>query len=129
MANNQNTRNTRNTTNTNRGAAKAPVQNRQQKPTQAENLQQSWNTITGVMRIWGQEFSTQAGGSIIVYSTQVSAKDKNEEWHNQYLNVRFSQNAGRPDKTGEIWISITNSFLTLGYNDRIELVVTEYEEV
>ena len=111
---------------TNRGAQK-PQTKQAQKPKavqQQEAPQQTWNSITGVCRVFGQQFENQDN---ISYSISVSHKEADGSYINSFINVRFAKSCGEPSCLDASYINIHSGFLTAGKNNRIVLVITEWE--
>ena len=79
-----------------------------------ETPMQTWNEITGIMRVFGNTFSVGKGKNateITKWSVTVSGKDKNGDWVNYYVRVKFSgKDAHEPDTDGLHTIDINNAF-------------------
>ena len=76
------------------------------------DAQQTWNQITGVMRIYGNTFES-GKKSITKWSVSVSGKDKDGEYLNYYITVRFAgKDSVEPDTDGLHTIDVENGFLS-----------------
>lgn len=98
----------------------------------------TWNTITGVMSIYGNTFTTKKKGKkkkFVKWSTTIGRKDEDGEYVNYYLRVRFAGDASEPETGGLHQIDVGNAFLSVeSYENRDGddvvnpvLVVTENE--
>jgi hypothetical protein len=98
----------------------------------------TWNTITGVMSIYGNTFTSGKGQKrkkFVKWSTTVGHKDEDGEYTNYYLRVRFAGDAIPPKTDGLHQIDVGNAFLSVeSYTNRDGddvvnpiLVVTENE--
>ena len=75
-----------------------------------------WNTISGNMNIYTNEFETKSKkGTILKHSVSLYTKDSDGEFHTYYLDVRFTKNAEMPDEAGKHTISIDNAFLSCDF--------------
>lgn len=90
---------------------------------------ETWNKIRGVMRIYPHEFKDR-----VMFSTSISFKDMDEEYHNIYYNVRFRTN-DEPQYTNKepFYICINDAFLTGSYNEKNgeiyhNIMILEYEQ-
>lgn len=78
--------------------------------------QQTWNTITGTMRVYGNTFETGKSKSkdkrtYTKWSATISGKDDNDEWVNFYINVKFvGKDSAEPETDGLHTIDIMNAF-------------------
>lgn len=94
----------------------------------------TWNTITGVMSIYGNTFTTKKK-KFVKWSTTIGRKDEDGEYVNYYLRVRFAGDATEPETDGLHQIDVGNAFLSVeSYENRDGdevvnpvLVVTENE--
>lgn len=79
----------------------------------AADAQQTWNQISGVMRIFGNTF--EAGKNAITkWSVSVSGKDKDGDYLNFYIKVRFAgKDSVEPDTDGLHTIDVENGFLSV----------------
>ena len=83
-------------------AAKAPAQE-----------QQTWNQITGTMRVYGNTFEgSKKGEKIVKWSVTISGKDKDGDWVNYYVPVKFRGEAEEPDSDGLHTIDVENAFFS-----------------
>lgn len=84
------------------------------KPAQkATTQEQTWNTISGIMRVYGNTFEgPQRGTKIVKWSATISGKDKNDEWVNYYIPVKFRGEAEVPETDKLHTIDIENAFLS-----------------
>lgn len=98
----------------------------------------TWNTITGVMAIYGNTFTSGKGKKkkeFVKWSTTIGRKDEDGEYVNYYLRVRFAGDASEPETDGLHQIDVGNAFLSVeSYTNRDGddvvnpvLVVTENE--
>lgn len=98
----------------------------------------TWNTIAGVMSIYGNTFTFGKGKNkqhFVKWSTTIGRKDKDGEYVNYYLRVRFAGDASEPVTDGLHQIDVGNAFLSVeSYTNRDGddvvnpvLVVTENE--
>lgn len=75
--------------------------------------QQTWNQITGTMRVYGNTFDgSKKGEKIVKWSGTISGKDRDGDWVNYYLPVKFRGEAEEPDSDGLHTIDIENAFLS-----------------
>ena len=78
---------------------------------------QTWNRITGVMRVYGNTFETKKGKEITKWSATISGKTKDEdgeEWHNFYVPVKFAgDDAEEPETDGLHVIDVENAFFSV----------------
>lgn len=79
----------------------------------ATDVQRTWNQISGVMRIYGNRF--EAGKKAITkWSVSVSGKDKDGDYLNFYITVRFAgKDSVEPDTNGLHTIDVENGFLSV----------------
>lgn len=101
-----------------------PQPKKTQEPKKEEAPQQTWNTFNGVTRVFGQTFEGQQG---IAYSVSVSHKESDGSYITSYIKCRFAKSAGEPGVEGEAFIDVKNAFLTAGKNNRIVMVITEWD--
>lgn len=92
-----------------------------------KKLQQDWNSISGVMKIYGQEVG-KGSKSFIKFSTSLGVKDEDDEYVNAYLSVFFSRKCSEAMEDaaeGENWIRVDKAFMTVEYytNKNNKLVV------
>lgn len=76
---------------------------------------QSWNRITGTMKVYGNTFKDKRG-KYTKWSATISGKASkdSEEWENYYLRVYFrGDDAQAPDTDGLHTIDINNAFFSL----------------
>lgn len=82
----------------------------------------TWNTIAGVMSIYGNTFTTKRKGKkkkFVKWSTTVGRKDEDGEYVNYYLRVRFAGDASEPETDGLHQIDVGNAFLSVeSYTNR-----------
>lgn len=77
------------------------------------DAQQTWNQISGVMRVFGNTFES-GKKAITKWSVSVSGKDKNGEYLNYYITVRFAgKDSVEPDTDGLHTIDVENGFLSV----------------
>lgn len=79
---------------------------------------QTWNKITGIMRVYGNTFETKKGDEITKWSATISGKTTDDEngevWHNYYVPVKFAgKDASEPDEDGLHVIDVENAFFSL----------------
>lgn len=79
----------------------------------ATDAQQTWNQISGVMRIYGNTF--EAGKKEITkWSVSVSGKDRDGDYLNFYITVRFAgKDSVEPETDGLHTIDVENGFLSV----------------
>lgn len=79
----------------------------------AAEAQQTWNQISGVMRVFGNTF--EAGKKAITkWSVSVSGRDKDGDYLNYYITVRFAgKDSVEPDTDGLHTIDVENGFLSI----------------
>lgn len=79
-----------------------------------ESMTQTWNTISGIMRVYGNTFKTKRG-SIVKWSATISGKTKdNDEWVNYYVPVKFrGDDAKEPETDGLHTVEIGNAFMSV----------------
>lgn len=76
----------------------------------------NWNEITGNMQIFTNEFETKSKkGSYVKHSVSLGTKDSEGNYHNFYLDIRFTKNAEAPEGIGKHIIDIDNAFLSCDY--------------
>lgn len=104
-------------------------------------VQQTWNRITGTMKVYGNTFDKKGGKkgeTITKWSVSVSGKkDKDDEdYVNYYLPVYFrGKDSEEPETDGLHTIEVSNAFLSLDvYTNRddeevktLVLIITEDE--
>lgn len=73
-----------------------------------------WNEVTGIMRIFGNEVG-EGKNAFIKFSTSISTKDDNDDYHNYYIGLKFCKDAEEPDGEGEHFIDITKGFFSVDY--------------
>ena len=83
-----------------------------------ETTAQTWNKITGIMRVYGNTFETKKGNEITKWSATISGKttdDKNGDvWHNYYVPVKFAgKDAEEPETDGLHVIDVENAFFSV----------------
>ena len=79
----------------------------------AADAQQTWNQITGVMRVFGNTFES-GKKAITKWSVSVSGKDKDGDYLNYYITVRFAgKDSVEPDTDGLHTIDVENGFLSV----------------
>lgn len=77
------------------------------------DAQQTWNQISGVMRVYGNTFES-GKKAITKWSVSVSGKDKDGEYLNYYITVRFAgKDSVEPDTDGLHTIDVENGFLSV----------------
>jgi len=77
------------------------------------DAQQTWNQISGVMRVYGNTFES-GKKAITKWSVSVSGKDKDGEYLNYYITVRFAgKDSAEPDTDGLHTIDVENGFLSV----------------
>lgn len=79
---------------------------------------QTWNRLTGIMRVFGNTFETKKGGTITKWSATISGKTTdekgNDEWHNYYVPVKFAGNDSvEPETDGLHVIDVENAFFSV----------------
>ena len=90
---------------------------------------QTWNAITGTMRVYGNTFKIGKGKNareIVKWSATISGKDKDGEWVNYYVPVKFAgKDATEPETDKLHVIDITNAFWSVeSYTNRDDEIVT-----
>ena len=81
-----------------------------------KTVEQTWNEITGTMRVYGNTFEIQGkkGQTVTKWSVSVSGKNKGGEYENYYLPVKFrGRDANEPETDGLHTIEIERAFLSL----------------
>lgn len=79
----------------------------------AADAQQTWNQISGVMRVFGNTFES-GKKAITKWSVSVSGKDKAGDYLNYYITVRFAgKDSVEPDTDGLHTIDVENGFLSV----------------
>lgn len=79
-----------------------------------------WTDVTGVMRVYGQEFEYSKGGRdkyFIKYSTSIGRKNEDGKYDNCYLTVFFPKD-DQPDIEGAFEICVCKGFMTLNVYDK-----------
>lgn len=77
------------------------------------DAQQTWNQISGVMRVFGNTFES-GKKAITKWSVSVSGKDKDGDYLNFYITVRFAgKDSVEPDTDGLHTIDVENGFLSV----------------
>ena len=82
-----------------------------------KKLQQDWNKITGLMKIYGQTVG-KGKKSFVKFSTSLGVKDEDGEYINAYLSVFFAKkcaDAVEDAEEGENWIRIDSAFMIVEY--------------
>ena len=83
-----------------------------QTPERSERMKDTWNRITGILSVYGNEFKSKNGGTIVKWSTSVSNKKEDGSFDRYYLLVRFAGSVKAPDKPGLHQIDVVNAFLS-----------------
>lgn len=120
--------------------ATSKTQNNRNKTTggrvESNQIQQTWNRITGTMKVYGNTFEGKKKGSEYTkWSCTVAGKSADGEYYNYYLPVKFRGDAEVPETDGLHTIEVSNAFLsTEQYVNKagetitaLVLVVTESE--
>lgn len=103
---------------------------------ESNQVQQTWNRITGTMKVYGNTFEgRRKGEKYTKWSCTVAGKSADGEYYNYYLPVRFRGDAEEPETDGLHTIEVSNAFLsTEQYVNKagdtitaIILVITESE--
>lgn len=76
-----------------------------------------WSDVTGVMRVYGAEFTTKNNKTFIKYSTSLGRKNEDGEYDNCYFNVFFAKDDD-PGIDGAFEIVVCKGFLTLNVYDK-----------
>lgn len=104
-------------------------------------FKQDWNSISGNMRIFGNEIEYSKKGkksSFVKYSTSVGTKDEDGDYVNAYLDVQFTKDCGYdPDgATGELHVQVNKAFLGVDYWDdgdkrrtKLKLIVQDADAI
>lgn len=80
------------------------------KKTQTE---QTWNAISGVMRVYGNTFKN-GKNEVTKWSVTISGKGKDDdEYTNFYVTVRFRGDSEEPETDGLHTIDISNAFWSI----------------
>ena len=80
------------------------------KPTTQE---QTWNSIQGIMRVYGNTFDgPKKGQKFVKWSATISGKDKDGEWVNYYVPVKFRGEASEPETDGLHTLDVANAFFS-----------------
>lgn len=84
------------------------------KKTQSNAVAQTWNEITGTMRIYGNTFEgKKKGQKFTKWSMTVPGKDEDGEYFNYYIPVKFrTKSSQEPETDGLHTIEISNAFLS-----------------
>lgn len=90
---------------------------------------QTWNVITGTMRVYGNTFEVGKGKNkrdLTKWSATISGKNANDEWVNYYVPVKFAgKDSCEPDSDGLHTIDISNAFWSIDtYENRKGETVT-----
>lgn len=80
--------------------------NKKEEPAKQTRTEKNWNDITGVCRVYGTD-----RGKFLSYSTTLSTKDQDDNWHNMYVTVQFPKGKN-PEYTEAFQIRVTKGFLT-----------------
>lgn len=91
---------------------------------------QSWNNISGVMRVWAAEKEYKKK-SWISFSTSIGKKNDEDEYDNLYFNVLFKKDEAPDVEDGAFEINVKKGFLSLSvYKDgsvHPAVMVLDYE--
>ena len=93
------------------------------KETKKKNRPVMWSDVSGVMRVYGNEFVT-GRGSFIKYSTSIGKKNDDSEYDNCYYSVFFPRE-DNPELEGAFEINIRKGFLTLDVYEKTRGKSTE----
>lgn len=90
---------------------------------------QTWNVITGTMRVYGNTFEVGKGKNkhnMVKWSATISGKNADDEWVNYYVPVKFAgKDSCEPDSDGLHTIDISNAFWSIDtYENRKGETVT-----
>lgn len=117
----------------------AYAKKQQAKTSRETSAMQTWNKITGTMRIYGNTFEGKKKGTTITkWTCTISGKDPEGEWVNYYLPIKFAGDDAKVPETDELHtIDIANAFLSLDtYVNRSDelvklpvLIITDCEVV
>lgn len=120
MANYQN--NNRNT--------RTPAQN--SRPAALEQPSRLFSGLSGLVTVFGNDYTTHAGAHFKKYKASISGKDQNGNYRNAYMDLRFPRD-NDPELEGRFVINVEDAFVTavLGRNgDNVPCVyVAGYEIV
>lgn len=103
---------------------------------ESNQIQQTWNRITGTMKVYGNTFEgRKKGEKYTKWSCTVAGKSADGDYYNYYLPVKFRGNAEEPETDGLHTIEVSNAFLSteqyVNKNDEtitaLVLVITESE--
>lgn len=79
---------------------------------QSNRQPDSWNSVAGIMHIYGNEFETDNGKPFIKYSVSIGRKDGEGDYENFYLPVRFKKGFKTLPGVGLTTIEIENAFFS-----------------
>lgn len=83
------------------------------KKTKKTEPMQTWNQITGTMKVYGNTFKTKGKKEFTKWSVSVSGKRADsDEWVNYYIPVKFRGDAEEPDTDGLHTVEVSNAFLS-----------------
>ncbi len=105
MANYQNNRNTRT----------APAQN--SRPAAKEQPSRLFSGLSGLVTVFGTDYTTHAGAHFKKYKASISGKDQQGNYRNAYMDLRFPRD-NDPELEGRFVIDAEDAFVTavLGRN-------------
>ena len=83
------------------------------KAKRSERAKDTWNSISGIMTVYGNTFEDRKGRDYISWSATVGKKNDDDEYDNYYFRVRFAKDANAPETDGLHQIDIQSGFISL----------------
>lgn len=84
----------------------------QKAPERSERARDTWNSIKGIISIYGNTFPTRDGGRYTKWSASLSHKLEDGSYERYYLKVRFVSSAKAPENDGLQQYDMVQGFLT-----------------
>lgn len=83
------------------------------KTKRSERAKDTWNTISGIMSVYGNTFTGRKKKKYVSWSATVGKKNDEGEFDNYYFRVRFAKDANEPETDGLHQIDIQSGFFSL----------------
>lgn len=84
----------------------------QKAPERSERAKDTWNSIHGIISIYGNTFPKRDGGRFTKWSTSISHKLEDDSYERYYLKVRFAGSAKAPETDGLQQYDMIQAFLS-----------------
>lgn len=82
----------------------------------AKKIEINWNKIEGNMNVYTNRLESKNGKPWYKSSVSIASTDKEGNWHNFYIDLKFvGKKAEEPKEEGKHIIEISNAFLSTDY--------------